>query len=85
MKELKAKNYLFQAIYLPTLETILKKDTSKVIWDSLKQKYQGTALVKRAQLQALCKEWEVLHMKMGESLSDYFARTLIIANKKKVH
>ena len=48
LKDLKAKNYLFQAIDLSILETILKKDTAKDIWDSLKQKYQGTARVKHA-------------------------------------
>ena len=64
---------------------ILKKDTAKDIWDSLKQKYQGTARVKRAQLQALRKEFETLHMKAAESVNDYFGRTLIIANKMRIH
>jgi hypothetical protein len=63
------------------LETILKKETSKEIWDSLKQKYKGTARVKRAQLQALRRDWEILQMKSGESVNDYFAQTLTIANK----
>ncbi|CAL2276538.1 unnamed protein product [Prunus armeniaca] len=85
LKDLKTKNYLFQAIDRSILETILKKDTAKDIWDSLKQKYQGTARVKRAQLQALRKEFEVLHMKAGESVNDYFGRTLIIANKMRIH
>jgi len=85
LKDLKVKNYLFQAIDRSILETILKKDTSKDIWDSLKQKYQGTARVKHAQLQALRKEFEVLHMKMGESVNDYFARTLTIINKMRIH
>jgi RNase H-fold protein (predicted Holliday junction resolvase) len=85
LKDLKAKNYLFQAIDRSLLETILKKDTAKNIWDSLKQNYQGTARVKRAQLQALRKEWEMLQMKVGESVNEYFARTLTIANKKRIH
>ncbi|KAF3974279.1 hypothetical protein CMV_002373 [Castanea mollissima] len=38
LKDLKAKNYLFQAIDRSVLETILNKDTAKNIWDSLKQK-----------------------------------------------
>ena len=42
LKDLKAKNYLFQAIDRSILQTILNKDTTKNIWDSLKQKYQGT-------------------------------------------
>ena len=80
LKDLKTKNYLFQAIDTAILETILQKATSKQIWDSLKKKYQGTARVKRAQLQALRKEFEILHMKEGESVNDYFARTLTVAN-----
>jgi transposase InsO family protein len=85
LKDLKCKNYLFQALDRSILETILKKDTAKDIWDSLKQKYQGTARVKRAQLQALRKEFETLHMKAAESVNDYFGRTLIIANKMRIH
>ena len=49
----------------------------------MKQKYQGTTRVKRAYLQALQKEFEVLHMKVGESVSEYFGRTLSISNKMK--
>jgi RNase H-fold protein (predicted Holliday junction resolvase) len=85
LKDLKAKNFLFQAIDRTVLETLLKKDTAKDIWDSLKKKYQGTTRVKRAQLQALRKEFEMLNMKTGESVDEYFARTLTIANRMKMH
>ena len=47
LKDKKAKNYLFQAIDRLILETILNKDKTKSIWDSLKQKYQGTTRVQR--------------------------------------
>jgi len=60
LKDLKAKNYLFQAIDRSILENILCKDTSKHIWDSMKKKYQGSARAKRQQLQALCLEFETL-------------------------
>ncbi|PNX61962.1 retrovirus-related Pol polyprotein from transposon TNT 1-94, partial [Trifolium pratense] len=43
LKDLKAKNYLFQAIDRTILETILSKDTPKEIWDSMRQKYQGSS------------------------------------------
>lgn len=68
LKDLKVKNYLFQAIDRAVLETILKKGTSKEIWD-LKQKYQGTARVKRAQLQALRRDWEILQKKNENQLT----------------
>ncbi|KAL6348545.1 hypothetical protein AAG906_013165 [Vitis piasezkii] len=55
LKNLKVKNYLFQAI-----------DRS----DSLKQKYQGTAWVQCAQQQALRKEFEMLNIKLGEFVNE---------------
>ena len=60
LKDLKVKNYLFQAIDRPILETIPSKKTSKDIWDSMKKKYQGSESVKRAQLQALRRKFETL-------------------------
>ncbi|KAK7368917.1 hypothetical protein VNO80_10950 [Phaseolus coccineus] len=85
LKDLKVKNYLFQAIDRTTIETILNKETAKAIWDSMRQKYQGSTKVKRAQLQALRREFEILGMKEGEKVDEYFARTLTIANKMKAH
>ncbi|XP_037494381.1 uncharacterized protein LOC119370393 [Jatropha curcas] len=85
LKDLKAKNFLFQALGRSVLETILKKDTAKDIWDSLKQKYHITTRVKRAQLQALRKEFEILHMNTGETVNEFIARTLTIANKMKAN
>nr|DAD48258.1 TPA_asm: hypothetical protein HUJ06_018195 [Nelumbo nucifera] len=85
LKDFKAKNYLFQAIDRSILETILQKDTSKHIWDSMKKKYSGTARVKRAQLQALTRDFETLQMKSGESVTEFFGRTMGIANKMRFH
>ncbi|XP_010654967.1 uncharacterized protein LOC104880331 [Vitis vinifera] len=85
LKDLKAKNYLFHALDRSILETILNKKTTKDIWDSMKQKFQGTTRVKCGNLQALRKEFEILHMKSGEIVNEYFSRTLAIANKMKVN
>jgi len=41
--------------------------------------------VKRAQLQALRRDFETLHMKEGETVDNFFSRTLTIANKMKAH
>lgn len=85
LKDLKAKNYLFQAIDRPILETILSKETSKDIWDSMKLKYQGSTRVKRAQLQALRRDFETLQMQIGEPVTNYCARTMEICNKMRFH
>ncbi|KAA3479440.1 Retrovirus-related Pol polyprotein from transposon TNT 1-94 [Gossypium australe] len=69
-----SKDYLFQAIDRTILETILCKDTSKQIWDSLKKKYEGSNRTKRQQLQALRFEFETLRMKSGETVSDFFLK-----------
>nr|GEZ57986.1 retrovirus-related Pol polyprotein from transposon TNT 1-94 [Tanacetum cinerariifolium] len=68
LKDLKVKNYLFQAINREILETILDKSSSKAIWESMRQKYEGSTKVKRAQLQALRREYELLSMKDGENV-----------------
>ncbi|MCI07000.1 retrovirus-related Pol polyprotein from transposon TNT 1-94 [Trifolium medium] len=81
LKDLKVKNYIFQSIERSILETILVRDTSKDIWDAMRRKYQGSTKVKRAHLQALKREFEVLAMKESEYVDEYFARTLAIANR----
>jgi transposase InsO family protein len=85
LKDLKVKNYLFQAIDRTILETILQKDTSKQIWDSMRRKYEGNKRVKRSILQALRKEFEILEMKSGEGVSDYFSRVMTVANKMRIY
>ena len=39
LKDMKIKNYLYQAINREILDTILNDNTSKDIWDSMKQKF----------------------------------------------
>ncbi|CAA7052587.1 unnamed protein product [Microthlaspi erraticum] len=80
LKDLKAKNYLFQSIDKSILKTITQKETAKKLWDSMKIKYQGNERVKRAQLQRLRRVFETLEMKMGETVTDYFGRVMATAN-----
>ena len=51
----------------------------------MKKKYQSTASAKRQHLQALCSEFEIFRMKLGESVTDYFSRTMAIVNKMRIH
>ncbi|XP_013622810.1 PREDICTED: uncharacterized protein LOC106328827 [Brassica oleracea var. oleracea] len=46
----------------------------------MKVKHQGNARVKRAQLQRLRKSFKTLEMKIGEKVSDYFARVMEVTN-----
>ncbi|XP_016690508.1 uncharacterized protein [Gossypium hirsutum] len=85
LKDLKAKNYLFQAIDRSIMETILCKDTSKQIWDSMERKYQGSTRARRQQLQALRTEFEMLRMNSGELVTNYFSRMMAIVNKLQIH
>lgn len=66
-------------------DTIVNTDTSKQIWDNMRQKFEGSTKVKRAQLQALRKEYEILQMRDGENVNSYFARTLAIAKKMRAY
>ncbi|XP_076926147.1 uncharacterized protein LOC143589199 [Bidens hawaiensis] len=85
LQDLKARNYLFQSIDKHTLKTIAQKNTAKHIWDAMKIKYQGSARVKRAQLQRLRREFETLEMKTGESITDYFGKVMVISNDMRVY
>ncbi|CAL1399684.1 unnamed protein product [Linum trigynum] len=80
LKDLKAKNYLFSSIDKSIFKTITKKSTGKQLWDAMKIKYQGSARVQKAQLQALKRTFEVLEMKEGEALAAYFSRVIVVAN-----
>ncbi|KAL6140537.1 hypothetical protein ACLB2K_058836 [Fragaria x ananassa] len=81
LKNLKAKNYLFQSIDNKSmLKTIVQKETAKQLWDSMKVKYPGNARVKRAQLQVLRRNFEVLEIKSGESVTYYFGRVMMVTN-----
>ena len=85
LKDLKVKNYLFQAIDRIVLDTILQKDTAKDIWDSMKKKFEGNARVKRSHLQALRREFETLEMRTAEKVTEYFSRVITVANKMRIY
>ena len=51
----------------------------------MKKKYEGNARVKRSILQALRRDFEILEMKTGESVIDYFSRVMSVANKMRIY
>lgn len=46
----------------------------------MKVKYQGNAQVQRAQLQTLRRDFELLEMRPGETINDYFGRVMVVSN-----
>lgn len=83
LKDLKAQNYLFQSIDKQILKTMTHKDTTKQIWDSMKNKYQGNVRVKKAHLQRLRREFETLEMKDDEGVTEYFGRVMTVSNEMR--
>nr|KYP47367.1 hypothetical protein KK1_030981 [Cajanus cajan] len=80
-KDHKVKHYLFQAIDKSIFEQVLDRHTSKIVRDSLKKKFGGNNCVKKALLNSLRREFEVLEMKEVETIIEYFARVMAMANK----
>ena len=83
MKDHQVKHFLFQAIDRTVFEQILDRSTSKIIWDSMKKKFGGNERVKRSLLNTLRREFEVLSMKMDETIDDYFRRVMVVSNKMR--
>ncbi|CAM8998643.1 unnamed protein product [Rhodiola kirilowii] len=82
-KDHKVKHYLFRAIDRTVFEQILDRKTSKIVWDSLKSKYGGNERVKRTMLNSLKRDFELLQMREDETIADYFARVMAVANKMR--
>ncbi|RDX62448.1 hypothetical protein CR513_59217, partial [Mucuna pruriens] len=49
------------------------------------KKFEGNARVKHSTLQALRRGFEILDLKVGETITEYFARVMSIANKMKIN
>ncbi|KAD5317147.1 hypothetical protein E3N88_17093 [Mikania micrantha] len=84
-QDLQVKHYLYQSIDRVTFEQILDRSTAKSVWDCMKQRFQGNDRVKRSMLQKLRRDFEVLEMKAGETISEYFSRVLSIVNQMRTN
>ncbi|KAJ9543711.1 hypothetical protein OSB04_023418 [Centaurea solstitialis] len=82
-KDHQVKHYLFQAIDRNVFQQILDCRTAKIVWDSMKVKFGGSAKVKKSLLNSLRREFEILVMKNEETVTDYFARVMSVANQMR--
>lgn len=80
LKDLKAKNYLFQSLDQGNSEDNHPKGDIKTALGFHEDEVSRNAHVQKAQLNRLCRDFEILAMKQGESMNDYFGRVMVIAN-----
>ncbi|KAH9650283.1 hypothetical protein KPL70_026315 [Citrus sinensis] len=82
-KENKAKYLIFHSLDEDAFEKITGITSSKEAWEKLETSYKGAEQVKKVRLQTLRGEFESLHMKESESISDYFTRVVTVSNELK--
>ncbi|KAL9423082.1 hypothetical protein AB3S75_035217 [Citrus x aurantiifolia] len=82
-KENKPKYLIFQSLDEDAFEKIAGTTSSKEVWEKLETSYKGAEQVKKVRLQTLRGEFESLHMKTLESISDYFTRVVTVSNELK--
>ncbi|KAI5423177.1 hypothetical protein KIW84_046241 [Lathyrus oleraceus] len=80
-------NLVEEGVSIPAIGTSSTSEAQRKSVEEAKlkdlKKYQGSTKVKRAQLQALRREFELLTMKEGEKVDSFLGRTLNVVNKMK--
>ncbi|PKU71906.1 hypothetical protein MA16_Dca021744 [Dendrobium catenatum] len=82
-RDKKALYLIFQGLDDDSFEKIFDAKSAKEAWEKLQTSYKGAEQVKKVRLQTLRGEFEALHMKEVEVVSDYFTRVLAVSNQLK--
>ena len=82
-RDKKALYMIYQGLDKDAFEQILEAKLAKEAWEKLQTSCKGTNPVKKVHLQTLRAEFEALHMKESEVMSDYFSRVLTVTNQLK--
>jgi len=84
-RDSKALNCIHQAVDLSVYDKIAYVGTAKQAWDILKKSYMGVDRVRKARLQKLRRDFELLQMEKSETISDFFSRTLNLVNEMRAN
>ncbi|XP_058733831.1 uncharacterized protein LOC131605501 [Vicia villosa] len=77
----KAQNILISALGVDEFYRVSLCETAKAIWDALQVIHEGTNEVKQARTNTLDKEFELFHMKHGETIADMQKRFTHLINR----
>lgn len=80
----KARNILISSLGVPECSCVSHCETAKTMWDSLLVSYEGINEVKQARINTLNKEFELFHMKHGETITDIKKRLNHLINRLNV-
>ena len=82
-RDKKALYLIYQALDDDGFEKISSATFAKQVWEKLHTSCKGAEQVKKVCLQTLRGEFESLHIKASESISNYFSRVLTVSNQLK--
>ncbi|KAK0571356.1 hypothetical protein LWI29_014639 [Acer saccharum] len=85
MKRDKAVTCLYSALSDSVFTSIMHLDTAKLIWDELKERFEGSERVRSVKLLTLKREFEMLRMKEGETVKDYSSKLSELVNQMRLY